>query len=178
MTGVLQKVDSQKWAKGWLVIRWPATPGGNEVGEQKLIHSPETGSQYFHNQKTQSQYFQTLEIQCKLSGRDCGRWNSVDGSRMSGKSGHVHRVSGSWTGPKEVLLTVTVESGAQLESAGGVDNIAGVERITGWNWPQVTSKGTGEVSATVERHAVGSSEFSWVAKGSLWLWMLPSTPDT
>lgn len=83
-------------------------------------------------------------------------------------------------GPKDVLLTATVESGAQLESAGGGDNIAGVERITGGNWdPQVTSKGTGGVShAAVERHAVGSSEFSWVAKGSLWLWMLPSTPDT
>ena len=65
-------------------------------------------------------------------------------------------------GPKDVLLTATIESGAQVESAGGVDNIAGVERITGGNWdPQVTSKGTGGVShAAVERHAVGSSEFS------------------
>lgn len=65
-------------------------------------------------------------------------------------------------GPKDVLLTATVESGAQLESAGGGDNIAGVERIAGGNWdPQVTSKGTGGVShAAVERHAVGSSEFS------------------
>lgn len=60
-------------------------------------------------------------------------------------------------GPKEVVLTATAESGAQVESAGGVNNIAGAEGLTGGNWdPQVTSKGTGgEVSwAAVERHAV------------------------
>lgn len=76
-----------------------------------------------------------------LAGTADDEISLAEAGRLVG-SGHITgclEVSGL-----NVLLIATAERGAQLESARGVDYIAGVEMSVGGNWvPQKTSKRAG-----------------------------------